>query len=1166
MAHGGPRALIEWCRKDHLASGTNLLLVVDQFEELFRYQDYAGRDEAEAFVSLLLESRRPIEVENPQMAEFPIFVTITMRSEYLGACALIEGLAEAINEGTYLTPRMSRQQCRDAIVGPARVCGVEIEDSLVAKILNDLVNFAPWEEGSAADQLSRLARRADQLPLMQHALNQMWQRARTTRKLGEKITLTIGDYRGLEKELDDHADEVLESLDSNAKPIAEAVFRAVTSGTTVADATRRPTKYGDLVEICGGERVRNAVAAVISAFGPEGCNFLTSDSQLTGSQPPSDRAWIDISHESLIRQWRRLSEWLAREAKTTHEWQRLDDEARRYYTPERGDSGALLSMRRLLGAIRLRKETNPTLAWAKRYRIDYARVRSYLTRSLVVACAGATLIGSVAIAAAGVMIYYKPWESAKLRALNAQLQTEHDSVIKQGDSIVNLSNNLIGKHRTEKRKMLNGRPTTPGLNKGQEGGAGSSTEDSPDSVELRMFREHSRELAAMGSAIEQLFNDLSKVEPNNIKLVRSHMVTMALLSVLSDDPDQARQERKAVNDIAATMSKMDLDIDSVKTVYVSMSLLAIALTDERHYDDALTALKWVQSVLSSFTGGAPEKQDLALAHGWTADVLERTCDIDDTIGRVDQAISACRLGLDAVANEPAKDNWKSIGNIHYILSGIYSRQADAEVEKRKAGALRGRAIAELQQSVQAAYDDFKSVFKQYLADIQESPEHWRATLDKLLVWAREPSQQRIKNWLAEPDPAFALARSDWIASRLNDLANLYDSANNLQEERAAYLLRFIYRDGLARSEDIVAKAQEIRRRINDLKSKVATLRNEGQFEEALAQETNANELQESQSMLLNYDRELAMRQLARAMRDIGYLEGATPRQGEPDREPASAEKLFESCADDLMSGLADQGDAIPVNQQTAGLCHFGLGWLETQQARRCKAPAADAINTCKLNFFKNARDAYERSKNYLERAYEHAPLVDVAHDLINSLAGLAHRIDEVSSLETPNDIQARKKAIAEAAKYSERAAVVAQAAYDLCQSATVDCAQPIDDLARRSGFHAWYVLRLGETEAAKKFAEAAIRVNNENPRKPGDLDQLELAINLAHARLFNDEFDSAKDIYVAVGTANFDGLSGLSLIKEDFAELRTLGVVHPGMCKISELLDDNDFAKATCTP
>ena len=124
----GPRSLIEWAKSGHLPPRANLMVLVDQFEELFRYQDYSGREEAEAFVSLLVTAARE---------DVPIYVAITMRSEYLGACTLIDGLPEVINRGLYLTPRMSREECRQAIVGPAEVCGFGIEDRLVNKLLND---------------------------------------------------------------------------------------------------------------------------------------------------------------------------------------------------------------------------------------------------------------------------------------------------------------------------------------------------------------------------------------------------------------------------------------------------------------------------------------------------------------------------------------------------------------------------------------------------------------------------------------------------------------------------------------------------------------------------------------------------------------------------------------------------------------------------------------------------------------------------------------------------------------------------------------------------------------------------------------------------------------------------------------------------------------------
>src|SRR6185436_3346975 len=86
-----------------LGEGVKLLVVVDQFEELFRYRKMkeasAGGEqdrhqEAVAFVNLLLEAR--------VQANVPIYIVLTMRSDFLGDCAQFPGLAEAINEGQYL--------------------------------------------------------------------------------------------------------------------------------------------------------------------------------------------------------------------------------------------------------------------------------------------------------------------------------------------------------------------------------------------------------------------------------------------------------------------------------------------------------------------------------------------------------------------------------------------------------------------------------------------------------------------------------------------------------------------------------------------------------------------------------------------------------------------------------------------------------------------------------------------------------------------------------------------------------------------------------------------------------------------------------------------------------------------------------------------------------
>ena len=86
--------LVDIVRQARLPAGTNLLVVVDQFEELFRYRalgaDAAGAAEtATAFVNLLLAAM--------EQSAVPIYVVLTMRSDFLGDCTQFPGLAEAIN-------------------------------------------------------------------------------------------------------------------------------------------------------------------------------------------------------------------------------------------------------------------------------------------------------------------------------------------------------------------------------------------------------------------------------------------------------------------------------------------------------------------------------------------------------------------------------------------------------------------------------------------------------------------------------------------------------------------------------------------------------------------------------------------------------------------------------------------------------------------------------------------------------------------------------------------------------------------------------------------------------------------------------------------------------------------------------------------------------------
>jgi hypothetical protein len=190
--------LIDIREQAALEPGVNLLLVVDQFEELFRYRQVGNpgsRDaekiaDAAAFVNLLLEAR--------ERADLRIFVVLTMRSDFLGDCTQFPGLAEAINAGQYLVPRMTREERRAAIEGPIHVGGAEVAPVLLTRLVNDV--------GDNPDQLS----------ILQHALNRTWA---CWRAVGSKGPLELSHYEaigGMAGALDKHADKAYAELGSAA--------------------------------------------------------------------------------------------------------------------------------------------------------------------------------------------------------------------------------------------------------------------------------------------------------------------------------------------------------------------------------------------------------------------------------------------------------------------------------------------------------------------------------------------------------------------------------------------------------------------------------------------------------------------------------------------------------------------------------------------------------------------------------------------------------------------------------------------------------------------------------------------------------------------------------------------------------------------------------------
>jgi ABC-type dipeptide/oligopeptide/nickel transport system ATPase component len=209
--------LIDIYEQARLGEEVNLLVVVDQFEELFRYRQLGAAqqgqvssisEDAIAFVNLLLEVR--------EQATYPIYAVLTMRSDFLGDCAQFPGLAEAINAGQYLVPRLTRDERRAAISGPIGVGGAEIAPVLLTRLVNDV--------GDNPDQLS----------ILQHALNRTWAHWQRADGGTGPLDLTHYDAIGtMAHALDQHAETAYAELGTaRQRQICEKLFKALTDKAT----------------------------------------------------------------------------------------------------------------------------------------------------------------------------------------------------------------------------------------------------------------------------------------------------------------------------------------------------------------------------------------------------------------------------------------------------------------------------------------------------------------------------------------------------------------------------------------------------------------------------------------------------------------------------------------------------------------------------------------------------------------------------------------------------------------------------------------------------------------------------------------------------------------------------------------------------------------------
>ncbi|MGC1240230.1 MAG: hypothetical protein WA874_01520 [Chryseosolibacter sp.] len=352
VLRSGPQGLIEVSRYLQNQTGENIFFLVDQFEELLRFREKSefvdAHDESQLYVNLVLNAVSQTAV--------PVYVALTMRSDFIGNCSVFPRLTDLINKSNYLVPQMTRDQKKMVIEGPVSVAGGRISQRLVKRLLSDVGN----------DQ--------DQLPILQHALMRTWDYWVANREGDEPLDLRHYYAVGkIHEALSQHANEAFDELTTREKEIAEILFKTITEKTHDNKGMRRPGRLGLVAQLAEAEE--QDVIYVVEHFRKAGRSLLMPGAHVT----LSGDSMIELSHESLMRIWRKLNTWVEEEFESAQMYKRLSDAAAMYQIGKTG----LWRPPDLQLALNWQKKQKPSREWAHRYDDAFERAIVFLDTSRI---------------------------------------------------------------------------------------------------------------------------------------------------------------------------------------------------------------------------------------------------------------------------------------------------------------------------------------------------------------------------------------------------------------------------------------------------------------------------------------------------------------------------------------------------------------------------------------------------------------------------------------------------------------------------------------------------------------------------------------------------------------------------------------------------------------
>ncbi len=249
-------------------AGSDLLLVIDQFEEVFTL---AGEVERGQFLRALEAA-----VRHP---ESRLRLIVTLRADFYDRPLLYPGFGELIRAHTEVILPLTPGELAQAIRAPAERVGLYVEQDLVAAVVAD-VNKEPGA-----------------LPLLQYTLTELFEHRTSNDDLTLAAYQAVGGISGA---LARRADEIYGGLPPARRELAQQMFVRLVKIGENQEVTRRRALQAEILAL-GTDRA--AMIAVMDAFARY--RLLTFD-----HEPASRAPTVELAHEALIHEWKQLAAWI----------------------------------------------------------------------------------------------------------------------------------------------------------------------------------------------------------------------------------------------------------------------------------------------------------------------------------------------------------------------------------------------------------------------------------------------------------------------------------------------------------------------------------------------------------------------------------------------------------------------------------------------------------------------------------------------------------------------------------------------------------------------------------------------------------------------------------------------------------------------------------------